>query len=303
MSLLGFLTGAASLFGGGGGGGSQSSSSKSTTNSSGTQAVIGSSDTTQKGTQTTTGSSTTTGTIAGTEAATGSNRTTNYSSDVLASLDSLLKSALGGGATSAATDALSGRLQQIQAQAGQPGFNVDNYVSGIAAQATAATQSNLDERINSVLSLTGSSETGNSMAALLGNRLRNEAGANLAGVISTARAQGEQIAQGQQESLTAQISGLSSDITNQLATLLGAAKGGVQDTTSKSTATNTQDSSSKTGSTQTETLTGSTSTKESGVTEVDQTSTTTKKGKIKTSNGNGLFDKLASALGAASKAA
>lgn len=256
MSLLGFITGVGSIISGLRG---SSEKSSSTTNSNVKTAQSGQSNTTGSLTQngTTTGSQQQTGTQAQTGTVTNSGgstsnvtgnetqqsqtgqTTTNYSSDVLASLDSLLKQQLAGGGAQIqqAQDALGGRLQQIQAIAGQPQFDVNNFVSGIASQAAAATQSDLDSRINTMLSASGSSETGNSMSALLGNRLRNEAAANFAGIVSGAQAQGTQIAQAQQESITGQISGLAGGLGSQLATLLGATQGAQSTTTGQSTST------------------------------------------------------------------
>jgi hypothetical protein len=318
MSLLGFLTGVGSLFGSGSTGKSSTTQSSSGTSNSEQAATT---DTSLNGTvtsnQSSTGNQNTTGTSAANQATTGkessatTGTTTNYSSDVLASLDALLTSSLGNGAAQKATDTLSGRLDQLKASAAQPAFDVNGYVSGIAQAATSATQSDLDSRINSILSATGSSEGGNSMSALLGNKLRNEASANLAGVISNANIAGNEMAQKQQESLTSQMSGVSNDISTQLAQLLSAAKGGTQQTTGAANTVSTQNQAS-TGSTtqntaetatQNQTQTEKSDQTQSGVTQTQGTTTSTTKASTKTNDGKTLFDKILSGLGSSSAAA
>jgi hypothetical protein len=318
MSLGGFLTGAASLFGGGGGSKGTSSSQTQNTKSSQEQAAtaeeIKSGTTTQNqtstGTSNTTGSSSQTGTTTGKEASQTTGMTTNYSSDVLASLDAILTQQLGSGSAMQASDALAGRLTQIQQQASQPAFDVNAYASGITAAATAATQNDLDSRINSILSATGSSEGGNSMSALLGAKLRNEAAANLAGISANARATGEQIKMGQQESLTGQISGLSGDLSTNLANLLAAAKGGSQQTTGTATATSSQQQ-QQTGTQQqatTENLSSNTqqtdksTTQQTGLTQTTGSSKTSTNGSTKDKKGD-LFDKILGAFSSSAAAA
>lgn len=249
MSLTGFLTGIGSLFAGAGGDKSKTSATGTSTekatgtsktanvqNSTGTQVQTGLTGTSQQSKQSTdtkqntnqSGTSNTQQTAA--EKSKQNQVTTTYSSDVLASLDSLLKSQLASGTSEQATDAVAGRLEQVQADAAGPQFDVGNYVSGIAAAAGAATQSDLDSRINEILSATGTSETGNSMSALLGNRLRNEAAANLAGIVSNATATGNQIRQQESANTTGQINDLTGNLNAQLNSLLGVAQGGRQET-------------------------------------------------------------------------
>jgi len=250
MSLLGFLTGVGSLFAGSQGDETKSSGNKTTNqSSSGVQAstttgtgvsktnnqseVYTGSTTTAKESGKTTASTVQSGTSSSTGVQTGAqSQTTNmYSSDILASLDTILKGQLNSGSAQTATDAVAGRLSQVQDEAAGGGFDVEGYVSGIAAAAGAATQSDLDSRINQTLSATGSSETGNSMSALLGNRMRNEASANLAGIVANATATGKQIRTQEQASLTDQISELSGGLSAQLNQLLGVTAGASQTTT------------------------------------------------------------------------
>jgi hypothetical protein len=340
MGLLSFLTGVSSLFGGSDGKKQNTSTNqnqnsetaqtgKTTTTGTINSGTVASGSSTQTGSQTTSGKST--GTVAestkGTTTATGTektqttDKTSQYSSEVLASLDSLLMQSLGSGTAQQATDALQGRLNQVKNAAAAPAFDTEGYVAGIANAAMARTQDDLDSRINSMLSATGSSESGNSMAALLGNRMRNDAAANLAGIVSNATAQGQQIAQSEQESLTSQISGLSNDLAGQLQNLLGVAKGGQstsvgtgQATTAQSTANQQQSNQSSTAtenvnqstkSTATEQTKSDTKQTESGTTDATQVSQTNvnTKTNTKTKDGKDLFGNILEALGKSSAAA
>jgi hypothetical protein len=340
MSLLGFLTGVGSLFGGTSG--KKDSTSGTTTGSktgtinqtTGTTSAnkqntkdvaVGTSRQTSKGSDVQTSSQQSSTQQSGQSATTTgqTGRTTNYSADVLASLDSLLGGQLASGQMEQAGGAVSDRLSQVSDSANQPGFDVENYVTGIATSAASQFQGDLDSRINTILSQSGGSETGNSMAALLGGRLRNEAVANLAGVVSNASATGEQIRQTQQDSFTNQISGLSNDLGSQLINLLNVA-GGAQQETQQAGTSNTVDSaqqtSQQTGKTvditkqstvgkevqkQNQTVKGN----ESGVQSVQQTANETSNS---TANGNttsggsgisGFFDNLLKSLGNSSAAA
>jgi len=320
MSLMSFVTGAASLFGGSDKGSSSSTNQYSSGKSE--QAATASEESTKtgkqtqtsSGTSTSTGSTTQTGTATGTESSKTVGQTTNYSSDVLASLDALLTQQLGAGngvgSAQQASDALAGRLQQIQELAAKPAFDVEGYASGITEAATAATQNDLDSRINSILSATGSSESGNSMSALLGNKLRNDAAANLAGISANARATGEQLATQQQQSITDQIGNLSGGLSSQLINLLGAAKGGAQSTVGSATGTSTQ-ANQQTGTTQSTTKenissTGTTTetgkTSQSGITQATEEGKVSQKGSVSENEGD-LFNKILKAFGSSAAAA
>lgn len=316
MSLLGFVTGAASLFGGSSG----SSTTSTSTSTAGTQEQASqaaesktgtaSQSTTSSGTSTTGSTTAQTGTTTGNESSVTAGQTTNFSADILAQLDQILSSQLGtGGAADTATTALTERLKQIQTQASQPAFDVQGYVNGITQQAAATTQADLDSRINAILSATGSSEGGNSMAALLGNRLRNDAAANLAGIQASATAQGNQLLQQEQSNLTSQISGLSGDLVSSLNSLLSAAKGGTQTTTGAATTASTQQQ-QQTGTTQTstqETLnqnvseTQTSNTQQQGLTSATAQSTTNEKSTTKPTSS--LFDNILNAFAKSASAA
>lgn len=315
MSLMGFLTGAASLFGNKDGK-SSNQTQNSVTNSKSEQAATANETKTgttnqtssSTGTSTTSGSTSQTGTTKGTESSVTTGATSNYSADILAGLDQLVKSQLGLGNTASA--ALTDRLTQLQTAAAQPAFDVAGYAKGITDAAAASTQNQLDSQINSILSATGSSEGGNSMAALLGAKLRGEAAANLAGINANAVATGQQIADQQQASLTQQISGLSGDISTQLTNLLAAAKGGTQTTTGTSTGTSSQ-TSSQTGTTSSTTKesaqtnlqqTEKSSTDQIGITQNVGSSTTKSSGKTSTDSGD-LFTKILEQFSKSSAAA
>lgn len=320
MSLLGFVTGAASLFGGGGGGSSQTGNSSTSMNqdqaSKASEAKTGtaSSSASSSGTSNTSGSTSQTGTTSGNEASTTTGTTTNYSSQVLASLDAILSQQLGDGTAgtgnvSGVNSALQERLKQVQELAAKPAFDIEGYVGGITQAAQVASQSELDSRINGMLSSTGASEGGNSMAALLGNKLRNETAASLAGVKANATAQGQQIQQAEQANLTTQISGLSSDIMGNLNSLLAAAKGGTQTSTgAANTVSNQTQQQSGTQQSQTTeqlqqnaTQTETSNTVQQGTTSTTGASNTNSSSSTKPSNN--LFDNVLKAFTQSSAAA
>ncbi len=150
----------------------------------------------------------------------------NLSDETYAGLEGLLANSFASGATQQAQGSIQDRLAQITSRAGRE-FDVDAFVSGVSRAAASQTQMDLESRINTMLSDAGGSETGNSMAALLGNRVRNDAAATFAGVVSEATMAGEQMRTAQEESTTNQIGQLSGDISNSLTALLDASKGAI----------------------------------------------------------------------------
>lgn len=162
-----------------------------------------------------------------------------YNDTVLSGLNNLMTAAMQTGNFGTSQDALTGRLSQVQTAAGNPTFDVDAFTSGITQQATAATQMDLDSQINGMLSSTGSSETGNSMSALLGQKMRNNAAANLAGITSNARATGEQIKMQQGQALTGEIASLTDSISNQILALMQVGKNAATAATESSNTTQT----------------------------------------------------------------
>lgn len=344
MSLINFLTGVTSLFGGSSGDKSKTNTTTNTnTNTAGSLDQLSSENKSgksttqgvesQKSVQTgrTTGATTDTthGVVTGATSQTGKSdtaqaqTTTMYSSDILAQLDAALNAGLTSGGNEAGTDALMGRIQQVQQLAAAPAFNVEDYVGGIAASAEVATQGDLESRINNILSATGSSETGNSMSALLGSRLRNDAAANLAGIVSQATAQGEQIRDQQQQSLSDQIGGLANDLSSHLTNLLQVASGATQATTGQTSTVDSAQQQQQQTSDTTEHGTSNTNTVQRGTT-VDRSTVNVRESAkdntaiaqqsktnqqqvqnqdAKTSSGGNFFDNLFNALSKSSAAA
>jgi len=149
----------------------------------------------------------------------------DLSPELLKSLESLFQSQVQGPGFGQAQDAISARLAQLSTQANAPQFDVAGFAKGITDQATAAAGLDLESNINSVLSGSGASEGGNSMNALLANKLKNQTAANIAGISQQATATGEQIRQGQQGQITAGIQGLSSTLSNAILDLIKSTRG------------------------------------------------------------------------------
>lgn len=126
------------------------------------------------------------------------------------------------------TDALSDRLTQLEEQAAQPSFDVEQYTSDVVGRAASAAGIDLESQINQIMSNTGGSISGNSMNALLANKLRNQTAANLAGVEAEARATGEQIQQSREKQITEGITGLSDTVSAQMLGLISAVRGARQ---------------------------------------------------------------------------
>lgn len=148
-----------------------------------------------------------------------------YSDELLGKFEALMGSGLDSGQFEKGQEAIGGRLDQIIAASNQPEFNVEDFTKGITSQATAATKAGLESSVNGILSSTGASEGGSSMAALLAGRMRQDAADNLAGITSQARATGEGIKRAEQESLTTQIGNLGGTLSQQILALLNTGKG------------------------------------------------------------------------------
>lgn len=145
--------------------------------------------------------------------------------ELLKALNGLFMSSMGSGGFEMGTDSMMSRLGQLNEQAKAPQFDVEKFAKGIMDQATAGAQLDLESGIHGAGSATGGSASGNSMAALLANKVQNQTAANLAGIGSEATATGEQIRQAQQGQLTEGIMGLSSGLSQQLLALIGATRG------------------------------------------------------------------------------
>jgi hypothetical protein len=105
------------------------------------------------------------------------------------------------GLTSEIESAISGLLQGVNETGQVVGrgvealgeFDAGSFVRNIMANATARSESSLDESVNGIMDRIGSSVNNNSMAALLQQRAVNDSNANLAGVQGQATAQANQI--------------------------------------------------------------------------------------------------------------
>jgi hypothetical protein len=186
-----------------------------TTTNTGSTTSSGSTNTQQNTSQT--GATTNTGKTTGTTQQTSS----MFDSDVLSGLNSLVTTLMGHAAT-----------------ASQPISNFDKnaFISGGMAKATADSNANVEDAINGLVSGIGGRVDGNSMSALLAQRVHNDATANLAGVESTLTGQAEEIAR------TNALAGSQMDATNQnfLVNVLQALKGGSSTTTGAESQTQQQ---------------------------------------------------------------
>lgn len=152
-------------------------------------------DQTQSGTQTTqgtitnTGTSTTQSSLAGTsseatqQSTTGSQATqqqaTQFSEPVLSTLESAVQNLFG---------ALGASPERLQGD-----FNADEFVSSGVEAAQSKVNMDVENTLNSMFDQFGGRDDSNSMAALLANRVRGDAAANIAGVRSNLMSQADQI--------------------------------------------------------------------------------------------------------------
>lgn len=159
----------------------------------------------------------------------------DLSPELLKALEGLFMGEMGAGRFGTGADAIQGRLGQLQRQAKEPQFDVSKYVKGIMDQAGAMAGLELESGINNTAGNVGGSVSGNSMAALLANKMRNITASNLAGIGQQATASGEQIRMAQQEQLTQGISGLGGMLQQAILGLIGATRGASVSGTSTTT--------------------------------------------------------------------
>jgi hypothetical protein len=144
-----------------------------------------------------------------------------FSDGFLQQLELVARDALGSQAQTA--DVLRNELTSI---ANNPiDFDADAFVKGVTDSARTAAMYKLDSDINATVSATGGSTSGNSAAALLANRLRNETGANLAGINANARGTAAQIESGLQANRVQSITGITDSVDKSLTSLLAALRG------------------------------------------------------------------------------
>lgn len=144
---------------------------------------------------------------------------------LLRNLESLFNSQLRKGGFQHSAAALDTRLGQLLEQSKRPEFDVSGFASGIARQATAGAQLDLESQIGGMLSKLGATESGNSAGALLANKIRNNTAANLAGIISQATAQGEQIRQSGQQMLNEGFTSIGGTLANEILNLIQVTRG------------------------------------------------------------------------------
>lgn len=265
MALLNVLTGLATLVGSLRGNKSKATAAsntdsvgftdgKTTENVNQTTNEVASSNGTTSSTSADRGSSTsqTTGSTVGNESSSTQTRTvgsessrgvtTNlgFNSEIMSKLNTLLGGAVSDGSRGIASKGLTDRMLQLNAQSRQPGFNAGAFAGAVSRQANNKTQDVLEGSLNGLIGQTGGTEKGNSMAALLGNRLRNDAATEMVGNTAAARAQGEEIARANQQSLTGQMSQIGGDIMGSLTNLIQSLNGAQGTQVTNQQATNTQ---------------------------------------------------------------
>lgn len=150
----------------------------------------------------------------------------------------LFNSIVGNGTFGQANAALSGQLGRVENEALRVPFQAEAFAEDITKQASAAAGLDLESAVNNIISSNGGGgESGNSMTALLGNKVRNQTAANLGGIAAQARATGEGIRQSQFKSNTDNIRGLSGDLTSQILGLIQMSRGAYKKAHSETTAT------------------------------------------------------------------
>lgn len=152
----------------------------------------------------------------------------DLSPELLKALEGLFVRQIGTGQLEQGGQAVQQRLAQLMDMSKQPQFDVERYAAGIRNAATSAAQLDLESSINGMLSSAGVSEGGNSMNALIANKLRGQTAAQLGGVFSQAFGQGEQIRQAQQQQITEGVSGLGGQLAEMMLGLVAATRGASQ---------------------------------------------------------------------------
>lgn len=149
----------------------------------------------QSGTSSTTGSQTTSGSTTGSQtgattglsSTTGQQTTTGKASTFSDTILAALESATLGGLSKAGVVA--------GPRADSLAFDPTSFVEGGMRAATAGVQADLESGINSLFDSVGGTSGGNSMAALLANRMRGDASASLAGTRAKLEGEGQGIQQ------------------------------------------------------------------------------------------------------------
>jgi hypothetical protein len=202
------------------------SGTKATT---GTTTQTGTTTSQQQGTTSQTG--TTTGTTTGSQTTQGT--TQQFSDTTLAGLESAVGQLLGNIPTAP---------QQLE-----DNFDREAFIQGGVDAATSRVQGDLEASLNSMFDQFGGRDDSNSMAALLANRARGDAAANLAGVRASLIGQAEGI---ERENFMSNLAG-TGQVQELLAQVLGNLKGGRATTTGATqTAEQTAGTQTQTGTSQ-----------------------------------------------------
>jgi hypothetical protein len=227
-SLLGVGKLATNVLGGGAG-----STKNTNQSSSSTQNSVQATDQVQSSTQN------------GVQNTTGSQSSQQFSSAFLAQLEKITSDSLG--ASQLGTAAIGDQIVDNSKPAMD--FDVDSFVNGITSAASSQINSGLESGINQTAANTGGSVGANSASALLAGKLRNEATASLAGVKSSATAQGAQIKDQLMNDQVSRSTSLAGAQSTGLAQLLSALKGGAATQTGQQSVVS-QTTAQATGSTQ-----------------------------------------------------
>jgi hypothetical protein len=215
-----------------------SSKNKATTNSNATKNETVASNQNQNTNQTQTGSTTTN--QSGSQATTGATKGSQVSTQQTAgqttqdqttkSFSDVILSALEGSTLGAIQAANSAKVDTSN------DFDADAFVSGGMASAAASQQAQLEQSLNGLFDASGGTASGNSMSALLANRLQGDANASLAGQRATLAGQAAQI---QNQNIQTELAG-ANQVQGYAAQLLAALKGGTQATTGVQATTQSQ---------------------------------------------------------------
>ena len=128
-----------------------------------------------------------------------------------------------------------GKVQKADLGKAEIPFDMNAYIDGIVRQGTSRVTNQLESDVNQTESAIGGSSSGNSMSALLAQKLRGNAASDIAGITANATSTGAQIKSGLQQqraeelaSASTQLAGLGTSVDSSLANLLQALRGGEQ---------------------------------------------------------------------------
>lgn len=276
----------------------QNQTQTSTSATAGTTKLTGGSTTTQNQSQVSNQTSNQNSSENSATGQTGSADVSRLDQQTLEQLTGQVRNLLSGaGAGSSATQ---DRLAEVQGA--DDSFDSDAYISGIMAAANDTISSGVENDLAKIESGSGGSRRSNSNTALLASKVRNQAGAQLAGVKADATARAAELARTKQESKTGQISTLASQTDASVVNLLGSLlQAGEKQTNQQSaqTATTGVTSGTTTGTTNTNTTEVGTQTQDQ-VQGSTQTGATKTVGSGKKTSGGGLggiFDTIGDILG------